>query len=117
MRVLSAFARCGLPLYLRLAFEEARGQPAVNANDIAIIDCHQHLWDLTKFKVPWIKPGSLLGRSFVMKDYLEAIAGTGRFLDAGRTGSGSFVAAVKTPCGRVQNGWTHPIGTCGLLRR
>src|SRR2546423_1134119 len=56
---------------------EAKGQPTVNANDIAIIDCHQHLWDLTKFKLPWIKPGSLLGRSYVMADYLEAIAGTG----------------------------------------
>ena len=57
--------------------EEAKGQPAVSVNDIAIIDCHQHLWDLTKFKLPWIKPGSLLGRNYVMADYLEAIGGTG----------------------------------------
>jgi L-fuconolactonase len=59
------------------ASEEAKGQTAVSINDIAIVDCHQHLWDLTKFKLPWIKPGTLLGRSFVMADYLEAIAGTG----------------------------------------
>ena len=44
---------------------------------IPIIDCHQHLWDLEKFKLPWITPGGLLGRSFVMSDYLEAIRGTG----------------------------------------
>ena len=49
----------------------------VNAGESPIIDCHQHLWDLTKFKLPWIKPGTLLGRSYVMSDYLEAIAGTG----------------------------------------
>ncbi len=43
----------------------------------SIVDCHQHLWDLAKFKLPWIKPGTLLGRSYVMKDYLAAIEGTG----------------------------------------
>lgn len=42
-----------------------------------IIDCHQHLWDLERFKLPWIEPGTLLGRSYVMKDYLAAIEGTG----------------------------------------
>src|SRR6478752_3050843 len=56
--------------------ELAQAQTPVN-NDIAIIDCHQHLWDLEKLKLPWIKPGTLLGRSYVMSDYLEAIAGTG----------------------------------------
>ena len=44
---------------------------------LPIIDCHQHLWDLTKFKLPWLTPGGPLGRSFVMKDYLAAIEGTG----------------------------------------
>ncbi len=56
--------------------QQAQGQTSVN-NEIAIIDCHQHLWDLEKLKLPWIKPGTLLGRSYVMTDYLEAIAGTG----------------------------------------
>lgn len=46
-------------------------------DDIAIVDCHQHLWDLDKFRLKWIKPGTLLGRSYVMTDYLAAIAGTG----------------------------------------
>ena len=44
---------------------------------LPIIDCHQHLWDLEKFKLPWIEIGTLLGRSYVMKDYLAAIEGTG----------------------------------------
>ncbi len=66
----------------------AAGAPALFADEPAvkppsdptrapsIIDCHQHLWDLTKFKLPWIKPGGTLGRSFVMQDYLAAIEGT-----------------------------------------
>jgi predicted TIM-barrel fold metal-dependent hydrolase len=52
-------------------------KPAVATGAIPIIDCHQHLWDLEKFKLPWIEPGTLLGRSYVMKDYLAAIEGTG----------------------------------------
>jgi predicted TIM-barrel fold metal-dependent hydrolase len=58
-------------------FAQAKGKQAVNETDIPIIDCHQHLWDLSKFKLPWIKPGGLLSRSFVMADYLAAIEGTG----------------------------------------
>lgn len=52
-------------------------QPAVPPQPPAIIDCHQHLWDLDKFKLPWLTAGEPLGRSFVMKDYLAAIRGTG----------------------------------------
>ena len=58
-------------------FAQAKGEQAVNETDIPIIDCHQHLWDLSKFKLPWIKPGGMLARSFVMADYLAAIEGTG----------------------------------------
>jgi len=52
-------------------------QESGKENDVPIIDCHQHLWDLSKLKLPWIKHGTLLGRSYVMADYREAIAGTG----------------------------------------
>jgi L-fuconolactonase len=55
---------------------QARGNQ-VSAGDIPIIDCHQHLWDLGKFKLPWIRPDTLLARSFVMADYRAAIEGTG----------------------------------------
>jgi predicted TIM-barrel fold metal-dependent hydrolase len=48
----------------------------VSANELPLIDCHQHLWDLTKFKLPWLQPRSLLDRSYVMADYLAAIEGT-----------------------------------------
>jgi predicted TIM-barrel fold metal-dependent hydrolase len=42
---------------------------------IPIIDTHQHLWDLTRFRLPWQKDNPKLARSFVMRDYLEATAG------------------------------------------
>lgn len=74
------FARTGAAAIAGLALAQpARGeeQPAVTAGDIPIIDCHQHLWDLDKFKLPWIEPGTLLGRSYVMRDYLAAREGTG----------------------------------------
>ena len=60
-----------------LARQLSGDDQAVKPGDIPIIDCHQHFWDLSKFKLPWIKPGTLLGRSYVMQDYLAAIEGTG----------------------------------------
>jgi L-fuconolactonase len=53
------------------------GEAAVAVAENPIIDCHQHLWDLEKFRVPWIKPGTLLGKSYVLSDYQAAIQGTG----------------------------------------
>ena len=43
--------------------------------DLAIVDTHQHLWDLKKFKLPWLEEGTPLARSFVMSDYLQATHG------------------------------------------
>src|SRR5436190_5532542 len=60
-----------------LACKQAKGEQNVSPGDTPIIDCHQHLWDLDKFKLPWIKPDTLLGRSYVIADYLTAIEGTG----------------------------------------
>jgi predicted TIM-barrel fold metal-dependent hydrolase len=42
---------------------------------LPIIDTHQHLWDLTKFKLPWVKDGSPLAKDHVTSDYLRATAG------------------------------------------
>ncbi len=45
---------------------------------IPIIDTHQHLWDLDKFKLAWMTRGEgPLGRSFRPADYAEATAGLG----------------------------------------
>lgn len=54
--------------------------PTLSAQDktvpepIAMIDTHQHLWDLNRFKLPWHKEPDTkpLQRSFVMSDYLTA---------------------------------------------
>jgi predicted TIM-barrel fold metal-dependent hydrolase len=42
---------------------------------MTIIDTHQHLWDLAQFRLPWVKPGTPLGRSFLLSDYQKAAAG------------------------------------------
>jgi predicted TIM-barrel fold metal-dependent hydrolase len=39
----------------------------------AIVDTHQHLWDLSKVKLTWLSPP--LDRSFTLEDYLEASQG------------------------------------------
>src|SRR5690242_8640265 len=47
--------------------------PNVDAQaSLPIVDTHEHLWDLTKFNLPWTKGNEKLARSFVTKDYLEA---------------------------------------------
>jgi predicted TIM-barrel fold metal-dependent hydrolase len=42
---------------------------------LPIIDTHQHLWDLKKFRLHWIKPGSVLAKDYLMSDYLKATEG------------------------------------------
>ena len=60
-----------------LALTGRRSTGAADADPklMPIVDTHQHLWDLSKLRLPWLKPGGPLTRSFVMKDYLEAVAG------------------------------------------
>lgn len=45
--------------------------------DMPIIDTHQHLWDLKKLKLPWLKDYSALAKSYLPSDYAKAIEGTG----------------------------------------
>ncbi len=42
---------------------------------IPIIDTHQHLWDLQRVRLAWLKGSPQLNRSYVTKDYLAASAG------------------------------------------
>ena len=44
---------------------------------IPIIDTHQHLWDLDRFRLPWLVGGGPLARSYHMQDYLAESAGLG----------------------------------------
>ena len=49
----------------------------MSTNMIPIIDTHQHLWDLSRLSLPWIKGLELMERSYIMADYLKASADTG----------------------------------------
>src|SRR5687767_15857548 len=40
-----------------------------------IIDTHQHLWDLSRFDLPWLSGGGPLARSYLMEDYLREADG------------------------------------------
>ncbi len=42
---------------------------------LPIVDTHQHLWDLTKFTLPWLKPGDALHTQHTTKEYAAATAG------------------------------------------
>jgi L-fuconolactonase len=42
-----------------------------------IIDTHQHLWDLARFRLPWLKAGTTLAKSHTLADYTTAAAGLG----------------------------------------
>jgi predicted TIM-barrel fold metal-dependent hydrolase len=45
------------------------------ARPLPIVDTHQHLWDLGRFRLPWIRRDSPLNRNFVLRDYLDATHG------------------------------------------
>jgi predicted TIM-barrel fold metal-dependent hydrolase len=53
-----------------LAGAEDKKPPAV----LSIVDTHQHLWDLGKFRLPWLSKAPKLNRSYLPKDYKEATA-------------------------------------------
>lgn len=45
-------------------------------SDLPIIDTHQHLWDLERFRLPWLtNAGEPLGKSHLPSDYAEATRG------------------------------------------
>ncbi|MES2793597.1 MAG: amidohydrolase family protein [Planctomycetota bacterium] len=53
----------------------------LNVNHLAslpIVDTHQHLWDLTKFELPWTKGADAksLAKNFLPSDYKAAIEGS-----------------------------------------
>ena len=43
----------------------------VNKTMIPVIDTHQHLWDLSRFRLPWLKKVPKLSRSYLPQDYQE----------------------------------------------
>src|SRR5437016_5253992 len=55
--------------------QPTRTQEKKKATMMPIVDTHQHLWDLSKFRLPWLKEGAPLARSFLPADYQAATAG------------------------------------------
>jgi L-fuconolactonase len=45
------------------------------AGMIPIVDTHQHLWDLKRFRLPWLAGGGPLATDHRMSDYLKAAEG------------------------------------------
>jgi len=45
--------------------------------DEPVIDTHQHLWDLKKFRLGWVEKGSFLDRNYLPADYQAAVKGLG----------------------------------------
>ncbi len=57
-----------------------RDGPATNGKGsgmVPIIDTHQHLWDLGKQELPWLKRAGALKRDFLLSDYMIASEGLG----------------------------------------
>ena len=60
-----------------------------------LIDCHQHLWDLTRFDLPWVKGlGLPLEAQHTPIEYQDAISGT-------PIGRRAYMAVDVTPEQRV----------------
>src|SRR5262249_4052139 len=67
------FLHHSLSLTAGLALASAR--PAADTEPLPVLDTHQHLWDVQKFRLPWIKKGDPFDRNYLLHDYLEATKG------------------------------------------
>jgi L-fuconolactonase len=59
----------------REPFSKRAAKQRGRAGMIPIIDTHQHLWDLDRFRLPWLAGGGRLARSHRMEEYLTEAAG------------------------------------------
>ena len=91
---------------------------------LPIVDTHQHLWDLTKFRLPWLKEGDVFNKSHVMSDYLEGhgraerrevgLHGSGR--RPGTADRGGRVRHRPVPAGRQPDGRGRDLRPAGVRR-
>jgi L-fuconolactonase len=54
-----------------------RNEPNHPESNLSIVDTHQHLWNLRKFRLSWLQPGGELTRNFLLTDYEKATEGLG----------------------------------------
>lgn len=74
---------------------QCAARPTEGSTIFPVIDTHQHLWDLTRFRLPWLKDRPALDRSYLLDDYLKATADLGCF-PAGAAKEGAPGKIVKT---------------------
>jgi predicted TIM-barrel fold metal-dependent hydrolase len=72
-----------------------------------VIDTHQHLWELDRFPYSWTTGNPVLGRSFRMVDYQEAIEGLSV------VGSVHVEADVDAPYRLQETEWLAALAACG----
>ena len=71
-----SLSRRGFMCAAAVAAMSGRASTAEGKEALPIIDTHQHLWDLGRFKLPWIRAGdAVLDRNYLTPDYLEATRG------------------------------------------
>jgi predicted TIM-barrel fold metal-dependent hydrolase len=71
------FCRVSLSAAAALCIAPATELRAAEDDMLPIIDTHQHLWNLDKFRLPWISADSPLHRNYTVDDYWRAASGTG----------------------------------------
>jgi L-fuconolactonase len=61
------------------AAERSSASPtqAKHQHGLSIIDAHIHLWDLSRYPVPWIATIPLLNKSYLLEDFKDQSAGLG----------------------------------------
>jgi L-fuconolactonase len=65
-----------LDIAAHLAYETGpMNSPDDSKAAVPIVDTHQHLWDLAKFRLPWLADAPPLNKPHVMADYLKATEG------------------------------------------
>lgn len=65
------FLAAGATVSVAASLAPAEDPPAM----LPVIDTHQHLWDLTKFRLGWLKKGEPLDASYTPTEYAKATEG------------------------------------------
>jgi predicted TIM-barrel fold metal-dependent hydrolase len=94
--------------------EWAAADPAegADADVFPIIDTHQHLWDLGRFRLPWLERQPELRRNYLMSDYLAATKDLGTFPAAGRVVKTIYMEVDLDPA-QQRDEAEYVIGLCG----
>lgn len=73
-RALAASATI-FPVQCALLRSATAAEPESAPAMFKVVDSHQHLWDLSRFNLPWTAGSPKLARNFSLADYREATAG------------------------------------------